>query len=110
MMLSLSLSCLNDPLAERFIYCARLSVLERAEFKTLLQDIMPEEGRTFVVVASSPPPEHQRRCRRLSSSSSLMLCAQCNSRAAFKSLLPDMNQQRRRGVPLSSDFLKSPLL
>ena len=76
MMLSLSLSCLNDPLAERFIYCARLSVLERAEFKTLLQDIMPEEGRTFVVVASSPPPEHQRRCRRLSSSSSLMLCAQ----------------------------------
>ena len=31
-----------------------------------------------------------------------MLCAQCNSRAAFKSLLPDMNQQRRRGVHLSS--------
>ena len=84
MTMSLSLSCLTDPLAERFIYCARLSVLERAEFKTLLQDIMPEEGRTFVVVASSPPPEHQRRCRRLSSSSSLMLCAQCNSRAAFK--------------------------
>ena len=56
MTMSLSLSCLTDPLAERLIYCARLSVLERAEFKTLLQDIMPEEGRTCVAVASSPPP------------------------------------------------------
>ena len=102
MTMSLSLSCLNDPLAERVIYCARPSVLERAEFKTLLQDIMPEEGRTCVAVASSPPPEHQRRCRRLSSSSSLMLCAQCNACAEFKSLLQDLNQQRWRGVPVSS--------
>ena len=72
MTMSLSLSCLNDPLAERVIYCARPSVLERAEFKTLLQDIMPEEGRTCVAVASSPPPEHQRRCRRPSASPAVL--------------------------------------
>ena len=105
MTMSLSLSWLNDPLAEmteRVIYCARLSVLERAEFKTLLQDIMPEEGRTCVAVASSPPPEHQRRCRRLSSLSSVMLCAHCNVLADFKSLLQDMKPQCKRGVPVSS--------